>query len=201
MSDSNKTRGEDVQLNNDEYANLGLYAKVFSDLTPAKEALLAKQGPRLEPYLQEVTNKFYNTLQKIPNAQPYIEGRIDRLKQTHVNWLKKVVSGKYDITYVEQMYNVGYVHVQVDLPAEFMAGGTTLIANELYHLVPQIYGSDAKACVAMIEALNAILGFSLIIMQASYQASISEVKDKFLAITGMSQKLFEKLAATYDAKH
>ncbi len=190
-----------MELTDNEYSALGLYAKVFADLTPEREALIAAEGKRLEPYLVEITDKFYGTLQKIPNALPYIEGRVEHLKKTHVNWLQRVVTGRYDVSYVAQMYTVGCVHVQVDLPAEFMAGGTTLIANELYRLVPQVYGNDAKTCVAMIQALNASLGFSLIIMQASYQASITEVKDKFLAITGMSQKLFEKLAAAYDGKH
>ncbi|MDH5649799.1 MAG: protoglobin domain-containing protein [Gammaproteobacteria bacterium] len=188
-------------MTHDEFSTLGLYAKVFSDLTPQREALIAKEGKRLEPYLVEITDKFYGTLQKIPNAQPFIQGRVDHLKQTHLNWLRNLISGNYGVTYVEQMYTVGYVHVQVDLPAEFMAGGTTLIANEFYRLVPSIYHDNAETSYAMIQALNACLGFSLIIMQTSYQASISEVKDKFLAITGMSQKLYEKLAAAYDGKH
>jgi len=47
----------------------------------------------------------------------------------------------------------------------------------------------------VLEAINAALGFSLMVMQESYQAStLAGELEKFLAITGMSRTLFNNLA-------
>lgn len=181
-----------------DFAQLGEYAKIFSGLTPQKEALMAEAGTKITPRLPEVTENFYTHLQKVPKAAPFIEGKVDHLKQTHLAWLKQVFTGKYDQEYIETMYRVGYVHVQVDLPVEFMSGGTTLITNELITIVSQIYADEPDKTTEVLSAINAAFGFSLLVMQASYQASVSEVLNRFLAITGMSKVLFQNLAEAYD---
>ncbi len=183
-----------------DFAQIGQYAKVFSRLTPEKEAILTEAGYKIIPHLSGVTDRFYANLQKVPKAVPFIEGRIDYLKQTHLIWLKTVFSGKYDQSYVETMHRVGYVHVQIDLPVEFMSGGITLITNELILIVSKLYADEPEKCIEVLSAINAIFGFSLLVMQASYQASVSEVLNRFLSITGMSTVLFNNLATAYDAK-
>ena len=46
--------------------------------------------------------------------------------------------------------------------------------------------------------MNAVLGFSLMVMQESYQSSsLAAELEKFLAITGMSRTLFDNLALAY----
>jgi len=190
---------ENPMSNAVDFVQIGQYAKQFSRLTPEKEALLAEEGLKLIPYLPEVTDKFYVNLQNVTKAAPYIEGKIDYLKQTHLTWLKSVFSGQYGQPYVETMYRVGYIHVQVDLPVEFMSGGITLITNELITIASIVYKDDPEKCIEVLSAINAVFGFSLLVMQASYQASVSEVLDRFLSITGMSKVLFDNLATAYDA--
>jgi len=181
-----------------DFAQIGQYAKLFSGLTPEREALIAEVGIKISPHLPEVTENFYINLQKVSKAAPYLEGKIDNLKQTHLAWLQLVFTGQYDQSYVEFMYRVGYVHVQVDLPVEFMSGGITLITNELIKIVSELYADEPEKCFEILSAINATFGFSLLVMQASYQASVSEVLNRFLSITGMSQVLFEKLSKAYD---
>ena len=99
------------------------------------------------------------------------------------------------------MYQVGKVHVKVELPVEFMSGGMSLIAEELIGLIGKTYGDDLQHCLELLKAVNAVMGFSLLIMQQSYQSSslVAEL-DRFLAITGMSRTLFENLAGAYKSK-
>jgi len=183
-----------------DFEKIGQYAKIFSDFTPKKEALIAEAGIKIMPHLPEVTEKFYVNLLKVPKAVPFLEGKIDYLKKTHLMWLQQVFTGQYDQAYIEMMYRVGYVHVQVDLPVEFMSGGITLITNEFIKIVSELYADEPKKSFEILSAINAAFGFSLLVMQASYQASVSEVLNRFLSITGMSKVLFDNLAAAYDKK-
>jgi len=174
------------------------YAKKFSGLTPELEAVLLELGPALKPALPAVTESFYRTLQEIDKARPFLEGRVDSLKSTHQQWLESLFDGPYDASYTARMYHVGHVHVKVELPVEFMSGGMTLIGNELMPAIAQACGVDHDRCRRAHTAVNAVMGFSLMVMQESYQvSSLAEELEKFLAISGMSRALFDNLAKAY----
>lgn len=96
------------------------------------------------------------------------------------------------------MDKVGKVHVQVKLPVEFMASGMLLIQKHLIPLLGRIYEDDATQLAKVLKAFNGVTGFALIVMQESYQTSLLAVElEKFMAITGISRKLFENLAKAY----
>ncbi len=182
-----------------DFVELTRYAKQFSGLTTEKENVLLSIKDRVTPLLGGVTDNFYDAMNDIPEAASYLEGRITGLKQTHLNWMNSIFSGPYDDAYTESMYNVGSIHVQVNLPVEFMSGGITLICNELYKIIFEIYGEDSTKTHNIISAINSAMGFSIFVMEKSYHASVDEALDKFLLITGMSEALFEKLSSTYNA--
>lgn len=181
-----------------DFAELTNYAKIFSGLTPEREALLVEAGDQIKPHLKQITENFYSVLETIPKARPFLEGRLENLKKTHHQWMEGLFTGPFDENFVRHMYHVGDVHVRVDLPVEFMAGGTTLIADGIIKMTNELYADDPQRRDALVEAINSILGMSLMVMQQSYQASVDEALEKFLAITGMSRALFEKLAETYN---
>lgn len=181
-----------------DFETLALYAKSFAGLTPERERLLVEIGPAISPTLPAITEAFYGTLATIPATAPFLEGRLDLLKQTHLRWLRGLFSGPFDVNYAKAMYKVGHVHVKVNLPVEFMAGGMALIGDRLIAEIEKLYRGDEATRVAALGAVNAILGFSLVIMQQSFQnSSLHEELEKFLKITGMSRNLFNNLAAAY----
>lgn len=177
------------------------YGKQFTGLTEDKENLLLSIKDEFSPHLVNITENFYTSLEAVPEAKQFIEGKTDSLKQTHIKWMHNVFSGPYDDSYTEAMYKVGDVHVKVGLPVEFMSGGITLITNELNLAVFELHKDDMDNAIKIISAINSIMGFSLFVMQKSYHASVGEALDKFLHITGMSKALFEKLASTFNASH
>jgi len=182
------------------YVELTQYAKKFSNLTLEKEQYLTEFSTTIIPLLPEVTERFYEILQTIPQTIPLLEGIVDGLKQTHTIWMESIFTGPYDETYTEKMYTVGEVHVRVNLPVEFMCGGITLINSEMSKLIFDIYKTDVHKLATLTSAVNSVLGFSLFIMQKSYHASVGEELEKFLLITGMSRPLFDKLASTFSGK-
>lgn len=181
-----------------DYAGLGAYAKAFSGLTPEREQTLKEMGPHVIPKLGAVTEGFYATLQAIPKAATFLEGRLEPLKKTHSQWLEAIFTREHDAEYVAHMYHVGEVHVKVKLPVEFMAGGITQIQGHMVAIIAEAAQGDPAKIRAWLEAVNAALGFALIVMQESYQTStLSAELEKFLSITGMSRTLFNNLAAAY----
>lgn len=172
--------------------------KTLTGLTPELETVLVEVGPALKPQLTAVTDSFYEVLMALPKAQPFLDGRIEGLKRAHLNWLESLFTGPFDEQFARAMYNVGMVHVKVKLPVEFMQGAATLIMGELVKVVAQSYSSDVQKQSCVIRAINSVIGYSVTIMQESYQASsLAEELEKFLAITGMSRKLFNNLALAY----
>jgi len=182
-----------------DFEQLTQYARSFTNLTVENEALLKEVGPQIIPNLKEITEKFYAQLSSIPETQPFLDGRLESLKAMHTQWLEGLFTKKFDVTYTEHMYKVGSIHVQVNLPVEFMSGGMTLINGQLISLVVNLFGEDADQCAKILSAINAATGFSLLTMQQSYQeASIAEELEKFLKISGMSRVLFSNLAKAYN---
>ncbi|MEJ2591567.1 MAG: protoglobin domain-containing protein [Candidatus Thiodiazotropha sp.] len=181
-----------------DYLQLTRYAKAFTGLTPEKEALLLAAAPVIKPGLPGVTERFYSELQRIDRTAPFIEGRLEQLKATHLAWLEGLFSGPYDEAYTRAMYRVGQVHVKVHLPVEFMSGGMSLIGEELIDLVCRVHAGEPHRWTPLLKAVNAVIGFSLLVMQQSYQSSsLTAELDRFLAITGMSRTLFDNLAGAY----
>lgn len=173
-------------------------SKLYAGLTPDDEALLLAESARIKPLLSAVTEQFYTALVTFPQAQPFLEGRLEHLRNTHLDWLERLFTGPYDETFTTFMYQVGATHVRVKLPVEFMACGITQISNHMLPLLADLYAGDTTRFAQMVRAVNSILGFSLIIMQESYQTSLlAEELERFLAITGISRTLFNNLASAY----
>jgi hypothetical protein len=184
-------------MTSEELQRLNDYAKRFSGLTLAREALLMEIAPILIPRLQDVTNRFYDILLAMPEPRKFLEGRVDSLKSTHLRWLTSLFSGPFDLEFVKAIQHAGEVHVHIDLPIEFMAGGTTLIGDLLIGEIEHIYATDQATRGAALGAINAVLGFCLIVMQQALQVStLNQQLDKFIKITGISRPLFNNLAST-----
>jgi len=184
-----------------DFEKLTVYSKSFSGLTPDMEALLVEIGPQIKSHLAIVTDEFYQQLLSISEASTFLAGRVESLKKTHAIWLESLFTGPFDKHFTAQMFKVGDVHVKVKLPVEFMAGAMTLINNRLFNLIVETYGDDKQRCGQVLSAINAVTGYTLLVMQQSYQASsLAEELEKFLKISGMSRTLFTNLALAYKDK-
>jgi hypothetical protein len=174
------------------------YAKAFSGLTPELEVCLKDIGPEITPQLQAVTDSFYDQLATIPETAKYLEGRVTTLKIAHLRWMTGLFSSNIDAEFARSMYQVGDIHVKVNLPVEFMAGAMTLINNELTRIVIETFGHNSEKCTKALQAIASVTGLALMIMQQSYQEStLAEELEKFLTISGMSRTLFANLAKAY----
>lgn len=89
------------------------------------------------------------------------------------------------------------MHVRVNLPVEFMAAGTTLIAEALRKNIIELQDGDFCRRQEIVDAVNGALIFSLIAMQKSYQNSVNEQLDKYLEIPWIGHALYQNMARAY----
>lgn len=179
------------------------YAKEFSGLTPDLEDCLKEVSPEITPYLRTITDSFYKNLILIPNAAKFLEGRIDKLKDLHVNWLKGLFTMPIDADFAESLSKVGDTHFKICLPMEFMVGAMALLNNEFTLLVFEKFGENPNKCSKLLRAINSICALSLMLMlmrmeQNYRRTAVAEELEKFLKISGMSRTLFSNLSKAYD---
>ncbi|MGD9859053.1 hypothetical protein CFI10_01640 [Marinobacterium iners] len=185
-------------MSNVDFSVLCEQAKAYAGFEPQDELILVQEASRLQPHFSAITDAFYAELQTIPEALPFLEGRVDTLKTTHSAWLSKVFTGPYDADFAAYMHHVGVVHVQVKLPEKFMTSGIGLINKHLIPLLPEIYANDVGKIGQVLKALNAATSFCLLIMLESYRGHELE---RFMEVTGISRVLYNNLAAAYRSHH
>ena len=178
-----------------DFVALANRAKLLAGLNPEDEALLRQEGAAILPHLGFVTEQFYGALLAVPETQRFLEGHLERLKLTHRQWLERLFTGHYDPDYAAYLYEVGRAHVRANLPSELMACGITQIGRHLYPILIRLYADRPDVLQQMLQAVNAALGFSLMLMLESYQDRLlTKELERFLAITGISRALFNNLA-------
>ena len=188
-------------MSNADMQTLCNYARQFTGLTDEKVQILHQLYGDIQPHLNGVTDAFYARLSEIPKASAFLDGRTAQLKPIHVAWLNELFTSNFDAEYTQRIYKVGYVHVKVKLPVEFMSGAMSLILGELTPLILANYNGQTEMQAKALDALNAAIAFSSLVMQESYQSSsLAEELERFLIITGMSRLLFDNLAKAYRKK-
>lgn len=181
-----------------DYEMLSEDACIFAQLDEEKIHILHTIAPDVGPGLANVTAMFYQHLLSIPKVQPFLINRVDSLEESHQDWLRKLFSATFDAEYARAIYDLGGIHGEIQLPAEFMAGAMSIIQGHLIGLLRNVYAGQPELLLESLLAINAALGYSLYIMQEAYQSSSqSSELERFLAITGMSRNLFENLARAH----
>ena len=178
-----------------DYESLCVDACVFAQLDAEKIQMLHVIAPDIRLRLHEVTEQFYQHLLAIPRVRPYLETQTERLQDAHYEWLSGLFSASFDANYAQEIAVLGDIHGRIQLPAEFMAGAMSIIQGYFIGLLREVYAEQPEILLDAVLAINSALGFSLYVMQSSYQSSsVDNELERFLSITGMSRSLFENLS-------
>lgn len=132
--------------------------------------LLRAFGALAAPEFQRIARAFYDRIREHEDANAVLTGeeQIQRLQQSLVTWLTRVLSGVYDEAYHEQTSIIGRVHVRIGLPQRFMLTAMALIRVALLRIADQKLGSEAGPTR---EALVRILDIELAVMLEAYKDS------------------------------
>jgi len=158
-----------------------------NDFTQQDLKRLHKLSAIIEPKLPILTDNFYKQLQGNSVTAVYLEGRIDALKATHIEWMKSLFTVNFNEEYVKSLWNVGRVHARLEIPPLFVSASMSFLRSEFPKFITV---EDAeKLCCTQVELISSvlkILDINHFIIDGSYY-------DGLLEFTGISKKLLHKL--------
>jgi signal transduction histidine kinase len=141
--------------------------------TAVDAARIVAASPLLEPHLHGLVEDFYAELDRHPDASKVITGgqaQVDRLKGTLLQWLRELLSGKYDADYVARRWRVGWRHVEIGLDQVYTNVALSRLRSGLIGALHVEWRGDAGGLHETVRALNKLLDLDLAIIEDAYQA-------------------------------
>ncbi|MEO5766709.1 MAG: ATP-binding protein, partial [Polyangia bacterium] len=115
-----------------------------------------------------------------PGARRAITGgttQIDRLKQSLIQWMDKMLLGPHDEAYYELRARIGRIHVRIELPQVYMFTAMDRIRVRLLDVARTKLVVDSGKAEQVATALNQILDLELAVMLETYRQDL-EVKQR-----------------------
>jgi two-component system, NtrC family, sensor kinase len=134
---------------------------------------VAAAAPLLEGFLVSLVDDFYEEIDRHPNARKVITGgreQIERLKGTLGQWLRELLSGRYDAAYVARRWRVGWRHVEIGLDQVYTNVALSRLRSGLLHALDAAWSGGAEDYRATSRAFNKLLDLDLAIIEDAYQA-------------------------------
>jgi signal transduction histidine kinase len=144
----------------------------------------------LEPFLPGLIDDFYAEIDRHPNARKVITGgaqQVERLKGTLRSWLRDLLNGPYDQTYVARRWRVGWRHVEIGLDQVYTNVALSRLRRGLLQALEESWPNGEPADgLAVRRSLNTLLDLDLAIIEDAYQAEhlLRQQRDERLAAIG-----------------
>jgi signal transduction histidine kinase len=143
--------------------------------------LLAGVGARMDPYLPEMSERFYDQITQHPEADKVFTGgqvQIDRLKASLQVWAKRLFRGPFDEDYAAERYKIGVRHVLIGLPQRYMISAMGIVRTHLQESLGKVFPGQAERLEMTRLSLDKILNIDLNMMCESYfQESIRHLRE------------------------
>jgi|GEM_PF-1390601 len=152
---------------------------------------LARIGPKVQPFIAKLTDRFYEQLESDPLTGWFVEGRVEQLKVTHLQWLEELFAGDYGEAFVHRQGQIGRAHVKAGIPPLFVAASMSYLRSAFPPLVEEHceehVGGEFGACIG---AVMRMLDFCQFLIDRAYE---EDRMQRLCEATGMSRKLLENL--------
>ncbi|HHM8366141.1 TPA: protoglobin domain-containing protein [Pseudomonas aeruginosa] len=138
-----------------------------------EEFVCARLLPLLDPHLVEITEKFYDLLLSDDQTAPYLEGRIESLKATHVNWIREMLSGVYDEAFMRRQEIIGEVHVKMRVPPHFVSSSMSHLRSAIPGLIG-IVENDPKVIALGTKQVLQVLDLCQYLIDRKYNETLMD---------------------------
>ncbi len=169
--------------------------------------LLEAVGARMDPYLESMSERFYDQITQHPDVGKVFTGgeeQTERLKRTLQVWGARLFRGPFDEDYAAERYKIGVRHVMIGLPQRYMISAMGVVRTHLQESLGKALAPEPSQIEATRLALDKALNLDLNMMCESYfqetirhfrelnrrleranleLAELSHVKTEFLATT------------------
>lgn len=141
----------------------------------------------IEPKLPALTDRFYVQLQNNEITAVFLEGRLEALKATHLQWMKDLFSREFNEEYVAFLWNIGRVHAKLHIAPLFVASSMSFLRSEIPSLISdEVAEQLGEQRADLIAAVIKMLDINQVVIDSSYN-------DRLLEVTGISKKLLQRL--------
>lgn len=156
----------------DRYRELQSYVG-WTDEDSRRVAAIA---PLLGPCLPPLIDDFYAQIELHPAARKVITGgqaQIERLKGTLLQWIRELLAGRYDASYVERRWRVGWRHVEIGLDQVYTNVALSRLRGGLCRRLAEHWTGDQASLLQTTRALNTLLDLDLAIIEVAYQSEFA----------------------------
>jgi hemoglobin-like flavoprotein len=185
--------------------------KRYVGFTDEDAATLKEIAPVMEKYIPSMVNKFYEKIQSHEGTMEVITGgeeQIERLKKTLTTWAKQLFELDYNEDFAEKRFQIGYRHVELELDQKYVISAIGVVSDHFMGAAVKEFKDDPEKLERVMNALEKALSINLNLMCETYTIAMHEKLskqeqqnlDNFLKITGMSKKLYENMAKSYQKK-
>lgn len=141
----------------------------------------------IEPKLPALTERFYVQLQNNETTAVFLEGRLEALKATHLQWMKDLFTREFNEEYVTFLWNIGRVHAKLHIAPLFVAASMSFLRSEIPNIISEEIAAElGEQRSDLIASVLKILDINQFVIDSSYN-------DRLLEVTGMSKKLLQRL--------
>jgi two-component system sensor histidine kinase HydH len=153
----------------------------YVEFTPEHAGILKELGPFLRPGFGPVVDRFYDAIQRSPRAMAVFTGgaaQIERQKCFLREWLEGLVSGTYDLGYLNVRARIGRAHVRIKLEQRYMFGAMNLVREGLHAQLAATTFPAERRLLAQ-QAIDKICDLELAIMLETYaEDSTARMRDR-----------------------
>lgn len=143
--------------------------------------LLQEFKPILERNVEDVVDKFYAHIMKVPQMGGIIEefSSVERLRGLQKNYLLSIFPAKIDDEFISTRIKIGDVHKRIDLPPFYYLSSYQTFFDLLLPLIFGHYRRKPEQALSLSLAVLRIFGFDQQVVMASYiQSYINEIDQK-----------------------
>ncbi|MGL4675000.1 MAG: protoglobin domain-containing protein [Wohlfahrtiimonas sp.] len=141
----------------------------------------------IESYLPALTERFYAQLQNNETTAVFLEGRLEPLKATHLQWMKDLFSKEFNEEYIAFLWNIGRIHAKLHIAPLFVASSMSFLRSEIPSLITEDMATQLGHTKAeLVSSVLKMLDINQFVIDNSYN-------DRLLEVTGISKKLLQRL--------
>lgn len=159
--------------------------------TREDEALLRDMKPKLDDFVEEFIEGFYEFIWTFGNTAEFLKDQnvIRRHREKISHWYRGLFEGTYDIAYFTKLYRIGEIHVSLGLPTHYVNAAFNFVRVFTLGKINALYTGQA-GLEKRLEAIEKVLDINLDVLTSSYR---EEEMGRFLSLSRVEKILLRLL--------
>ncbi|MCL2776648.1 MAG: protoglobin domain-containing protein [Polyangiaceae bacterium] len=163
--------------------------KVFLEFSQADADRLVALQPAMAKHGPSITTEFYKRLGEVPETAKFIKGRVEELRVTHLAWLRSLVGGVYDESYLASRWKIGLTHVRIGLDPYWVEAVMSFIRTAgVEAIIAEL--RDSATAGRHASSFLKVCDLDMLIINLSYA---EDRLDRLASFTGIKRSLFETI--------